>query len=151
MLGILTSEQIEAVLANNVLGHIGCTDGHIVYVVPVTYVYDGDHIILHSRDGMKIDMMRKNANICFEVDAMHDLNNWESVIAWGTYEELTNEEDKYMAMKKLVDRTLKLKVSETALPPHMSGNRVHPHQPGNVNAVVYRIALNKKTGRFEKN
>jgi hypothetical protein len=54
-------------------------------------------------------------------------------------------------MKKLVDKTLKLKVSETALPPHMSDNRVHPHQPGNVKVIVYRFALTEKTGRYEKN
>jgi nitroimidazol reductase NimA-like FMN-containing flavoprotein (pyridoxamine 5'-phosphate oxidase superfamily) len=151
MLGELSSGEVEKLLTDNIIGRIGCTDGNMVYIVPVTYVYDGKYIIMHSRDGMKIDIMRKNASICFEVDVVHDLGNWESVIARGSFEELTNEEDRYYAMKKLVDKTLKLKVSETALPPHMSDNRVHPHQPGNVKVIVYRLALTEKTGRYEKN
>lgn len=55
----------------------------ITYVVPVNYVYDGKFIIAHSVAGMKIQMMRKNRDVCFEVDEMKSITNWKSVIAWG--------------------------------------------------------------------
>jgi uncharacterized protein len=32
-------------------------------------------------------MMRRNPEVCFEVDRVEDLVNWDSVIGWGTYEE----------------------------------------------------------------
>ena len=80
MIGKLTDEQIEEVLNENVLGRIGCSDGKKIYVVPVNYAYDGKSVIAHSSLGMKIEMMRKNPKVCFEVDAMKTFTNWKSVM-----------------------------------------------------------------------
>ncbi|HEY6063157.1 MAG TPA: pyridoxamine 5'-phosphate oxidase family protein [Chitinophagaceae bacterium] len=150
MIGKLNKEQIEEVLKENVLGRIGCSDGKKTYVVPVNYVYDGKFIIGHSLTGMKIRMMRKNPDICFEVDAMKSFTNWKSVIVWGRYQELTDERERYNAMKLFVDRMMHMKISETAIPPEISEKRVHPRSPGNIKPVIYRIVITEKTGRLEK-
>ncbi len=149
MIGKLTKEQIEEVLKENILGRIGCSDGKKNYVVPVNYVYDGKFIIGHSLTGMKIRMMRKNPDICFEVDEMKSFTRWKSVIVWGRYQELTDERDRYNAMKLFVDRMMHMKISETAIPPEISEKRVHPRSPGNIKPVIYRIVITEKTGRFE--
>lgn len=149
MIGILSPAQIEAVLNENILGRIGCNDGRKTYVVPVNYVYDGQHIIAHSVDGMKIRMMRSNPAVCFEVDEMKSFTNWKSVILWGVYQELTDERSRYNAMKHFVDRMIHMKISESALPPETTENRVHPRSPGNIKPIVYRIVINERTGRFE--
>lgn len=150
MIGKLNKEQIEEVLKENVLGRIGCSDGEKTYVVPVNYVYDGKYIIGHSLDGMKIRMMRKNPEVCFEIDEMKSFTSWKSVIIRGQYQELTDEREGYVAMKLFVDRMLRLKISETAIPPEISEKRVHPRAPGNIKPVIYRIVVTEKTGRFEK-
>jgi uncharacterized protein len=150
MMGKLTDEQIEDVLRSNMLGRIGCSGNNRVYVVPVNYIYDNHSLICHSVPGMKIDMMRKNPEVCFEVDDMKDFTNWKSVIAWGVYEELTQAREKYSAMKLFVDRTLRLKLSETAIPPEFTEMRVHPRSPGFIKPVIYRIVLTEKTGRYER-
>lgn len=149
MIGRLNDEQVDEVLYANVLGRIGCRDGDQVYIVPINYVFDGKHIIGHSVLGKKIEMMRKSPKVCFEVDDMKDFTNWKSVIAWGDYQELTDERERYQAMKLFVDRTLRLKVSETAIPPEMSEFRVHPRSPGNIKPIIFRIILTEKTGRYE--
>jgi nitroimidazol reductase NimA-like FMN-containing flavoprotein (pyridoxamine 5'-phosphate oxidase superfamily) len=149
MIGKLNDEQIEEVLRSNVLGRIGCQDSNKIYVVPVNYVYDDKHIIAHSVEGMKIRMMRKNHSVCFEVDEMKNFTNWKSVIAWGEYQELTEERDRYYAMKLFVDRMMHMKISETALPPEITEKRVHPRSPGNIRPVVFRIVISEKTGRYE--
>jgi uncharacterized protein len=149
MIGKLTNEEIEEVLKENVLGRIGCNDGRKTYVVPINYVYDGKCIIAHSVAGMKIQMMRKNPQVCFEVDEMKSFTNWKSVILWGQYQELTDEHDRYQLMKIFVDRMMRLKISETAMPPEISETRVHPRSPGNIKPVIYRIIITEKTGRFE--
>ena len=151
MIGNLNDEQILEVLKTNVLGRIGCTDGKKTYVVPVNYVFDDKFIICHSVLGMKIRMMRKNPDVCFEVDEMKSFTNWKSVIAWGTYQELTNERERYYAMKLFVDRMMRMKISETAVPPEISEQRVHPRSPGNIKPVIYRIVITEKTGRYENN
>jgi nitroimidazol reductase NimA-like FMN-containing flavoprotein (pyridoxamine 5'-phosphate oxidase superfamily) len=150
MIGKLSDEQIEEVLKENVVGRIGCSDGNKTYVVPVNYVYDGKFIIGHSLAGLKIQMMRKNPEVCFEVDEIQGLTNWKSVIAWGQYQELTEERDRYYAMKLFVDRMIHLKISEAAIPPEITENRVHPRSPGNIKPVIYRIAIHEFTGKYEK-
>ena len=150
MIGSLTYDAAKEVLQSNILGRIGCSDGNKIYVVPINYVFDGKYIIAHSVLGMKIRMMRKNPNVCFEVDEMKNLRNWKSVIAWGEYQELTDERDRYAAMKLFVDRTLHMKISETAIPPETSEIRVHPRSPGNIKPVIYRIVIEEITGRYEK-
>ena len=149
MIGQLKSEEIEKVLAENVLGRIGCNDGKKTYVVPVNYAYDGKYIIAHSTKGMKIEMMRKNPEVCFEVDEMKSFTDWKSVIAWGEYQELTDERDRIYAMKLFVDRMMHMKFSETAGSPPSDLEKAHRHSPVSVKAIVYRIVITEKTGRFE--
>jgi hypothetical protein len=57
------------------VGRIGYTDGERAYIVPVTYVYDGKDIIGQAKEGMKVNMMRSNPNVCFEVDSMTNMAN----------------------------------------------------------------------------
>ncbi len=149
MIGRLTEIQILDVLKNNFLGRIGCSDGTKTYVVPINYIYYENYIIGHSVAGMKIEMMRKNPQVCFEVDEMQSFTNWKSVIAWGKYEELNNEEEKQTAMKLFVDHLIHMKISETAVLPQLTERRVHPRTQGIIKPIVYKILFTEKTGRYE--
>jgi len=150
MIGILSVEASKEILQSNILGRIGCYDGSRIYVVPVNYVFDGKYIIAHSVPGMKIQIMRKNPQVCFEVDQMKSMTHWKSVIVWGEYQELNDERERYAAMKLFVERTMHMKISETAIPPELYENRVHPRSPGNIRPVVYRIVIEEITGRYER-
>ena len=118
MLGELTSHEIEEILKSNVIGRIGCSSKQKVYVVPTTYVYDGESILGHTTEGMKINLLRENPECCFEVDVMKDLANWRSVIAWGTYEEVTGE-DADKVIDKLINTIAPMMPSETSQPQRM--------------------------------
>lgn len=149
MLGELTSEQIDHVLNSQVVGRIGCYSDKKVYVVPVTYGYDGTYVYAHSKDGLKIAMMRKNPHVCFQVDVMENMANWRSAIVWGTFEELTSEKDRHHAMEVLMARVSPLITSETVRPHRqtMSPQVVEKEK----RAIVYRIKVSERSGRFEKN
>jgi len=92
MLGTLNETQINNVLSSQVIGRLACTDGKQPYIVPVTYTYDGSYIYGQTNEGMKLNILRKNSNVCFEVDMMTDMRNWQSVIVLGKFEELKNKE-----------------------------------------------------------
>jgi len=148
MLGVLNDKQIDTLLHSQVTGRIGCHADNLTYVVPVTYVYDEGRIICHTREGQKLAMMRKNPEVCFEVDHLGNLANWQSVIGWGTFEEMERAAAKD-AMEKLIDRMKPFMTSETA----------HPFEPGEsperrettgFTAIVYQLKIHRKTGRFEK-
>lgn len=151
MLGSLTQQQIDEVLFRNVTGRIGYHEGERVCIVPVSYAYNGQHIIAHSKEGRKITMMRENPNVCFEVDEMTDMTNWSSVIVWGSYEEITAEKERYYAMKFLVSRLMHLTISETARIPHMEGrDSAEIYKPEVIRTIVFRINIEEKKGKFEK-
>lgn len=149
MIGKLTAAEIEEVLQTSYFGRLGCSDKGRQYVVPINYVYNGRDIIAHSLPGMKISMMRSNPAVCFQVDQVESFTRWKSVIAWGKYQELTEERERYAAMKLFVDRMLHMKISETAVLPEAEPVRMHPRSPGLIKPVIYRIILTEKTGRFE--
>jgi nitroimidazol reductase NimA-like FMN-containing flavoprotein (pyridoxamine 5'-phosphate oxidase superfamily) len=144
MLGALDRDQIDRVLHACVVGRIGVHAQDRTYVVPVSYVYDGDSIYGRSADGLKVRMMRANPRVCFEVDDIDDMASWRSVIAWGTYEELKSEVA-VAAMNLLSSRLAPLTASETAGPAHRGKGHA-----GNGVEVAYRIRLTERTGRFEK-
>lgn len=148
MLGDLNPLQIEKLLQGNTVGRIGCYSNGVSYIVPVTYVYDGKYVYAHSKEGMKIQMMRRNPMVCFEVDKMEDLANWKSVIAWGIYEELNGEEAR-KGMSLLQQRFEKMKTSET-ISEINKNNTPHQNDSGQFKAIAYRIKLLEKTGKFER-
>ena len=144
MLGELNEAQIEQLLRDEVVGRIGCHSAGFGYVVPITYAYADGCVYGHSGPGRKIAMMRANPHVCFEVDHLDDMRNWRSVIAWGTYEELAGEEAA-AAMRLLIERLRPLATSETGQPP-----RAHARDTAGSAAVLYRLRLDEKTGRYER-
>src|ERR1700682_700625 len=91
MFGKLNTGEIDKLISRQLVGRIGCHADGITYVVPVSYAYDGTYIYAYAFKGMKIDMMRKNPKVCFQADNTKNLANWQSVICWGEFEELTKE------------------------------------------------------------
>ena len=148
MLGILNSNQIEHVLQSLIVGRLGCHADNKTYVVPVTYAYNGNYIYGHTKEGLKIDMMRKNPLFCFEVDVIENMSNWRSVIAWGKFEELKTPEQRKEGMKILMDTVMPLMTGETTISNSMTDS--HQNTIEAMKGVVYRIKLTNKTGRYEK-
>lgn len=149
MLGELSKEEIEEVLKSNVIGRIGCMGNGRIYVVPITYVYDDGYVIGHTKEGMKIEFLRANPECCFEVDEMKDISHWQSVIAWGTFEELKGEAAE-QAMEKLIARLLPLVPSETSHAGRMGPTSSRRMSTQGNNPIVYRILLKEKSGRYER-
>ena len=150
MLGELNDQQIETLLKQQVTGRIACHANGVTYIVPVNYVYDGTYIYSHSSAGKKIDMMRHNSQVCFEVDEIQSIFRWQSVVAWGTFEEVVDLEEKQRIMQGLIHRIMPLSVNPANHPSH--GITESDNDVGiDVELIVYKIAIAKKTGRFENN
>lgn len=148
MLGALTREQCEQVLKRELVGRIGCSSGDKVYIIPVTYVFFDKFIYAHSKEGLKIRLMRKNPKICFQVESRESMRDWRSVILWGTYAELKSPVEQKKALKILNDHLHPFLLSESLRPigytdaPRMVERERKP--------VIYRISIDEITGRFEK-
>jgi nitroimidazol reductase NimA-like FMN-containing flavoprotein (pyridoxamine 5'-phosphate oxidase superfamily) len=148
MIGILKDEEIEELLHRNIVGHLGCHDNELTYVVPISYAYDGKYIYCHTREGMKMQMMRKNPRICFQIEELENMSNWKSVVTQGYFEELKSDEERKTALRALLDRASPILASITT---HLG--KEWPFSPDDIKeikGIVFRIGIDNKTGRFEK-
>jgi nitroimidazol reductase NimA-like FMN-containing flavoprotein (pyridoxamine 5'-phosphate oxidase superfamily) len=149
MLGSLSSAEIEELLRTEVVARLGCHAEGRTYVVPVTYAYDGDALLIQSADGLKLRMMHANPWVCVEVDHIDNLANWRSVIAWGRFGELLGA-DASAALARLRERLQPLIISETTPVSDALAEGETRVRSGNGHASIYRIHLFEKTGRFER-
>ncbi len=147
MIGKLTPQQIEDLLFQHVVARIGCHADNVTYVVPTSYAYDGQYVYCHSEEGKKIEMMRKNPDVCFEVDSLDNMANWKSIIAWGRFEEITDPLERKEAIRILNNRVLPMATGQTV---HLSDIWPFTNGGNEVNGVVYKILLDKKSGRYEE-
>ena len=148
MFGQLETHEIENLISHQLIARLGCYADGKMYVVPISYAYDGKYIYAFSMEGMKLELMRKNPEVCLQLDNLGQMDNWQSVILWGKFEELKNKDERNEALLKLVSRILPAITSELVhISPHYP---FPPDQLENISGVVYRIRITEKTGRFEK-
>jgi len=142
MLGELNKREIIDFLNNQFIGRIGCELDGEMYIVPINYVYEDNAIYAHSGEGKKIDMLRGNPRVCFQVDKIESMFKWKSIILWGTYEELEGEE-RQQVMQRLIHRIMPNTNDPGRDPSHAIDQELKD------NLIVYRINIEEGTGRFE--
>lgn len=128
----LTRDEIDDLLNREKVGRIGCHADGDTYVVPVIYAYDGRAFVVASIEGRKIEMMRSDPRVCFEVDT-YGTSGWESAIAQGRYVELATAEEVDGALDLLAERF---------------GRREDSRRRAVSEAtVVFRVEIDEITGR----
>ncbi|TAH64928.1 MAG: pyridoxamine 5'-phosphate oxidase family protein [Anaerolineaceae bacterium] len=77
--------EIESILKRANICRIGLCDDNIPYVVPMNYGYRDNSLYLHSaKEGRKIDIIRENPNVCFEVETDTELvEGGDIACKWG--------------------------------------------------------------------
>jgi uncharacterized protein len=82
---ITDQTQIREILSANCVLRIALTDGNQPYLVPMNYGFEGNTIYLHSaRQGKKLDIIKKNNNVCFEVSDHVETIESEKACNFGT-------------------------------------------------------------------
>jgi hypothetical protein len=103
----MTQKEIEQFLACARVGRLGIVlENGQPYVVPVGYAYADGKIFFHTcNKGLKMDAIRRNANVCFEVDeALSDASMFKSVIVFGTAEIIEDKERMIPYLQRLIDK-----------------------------------------------
>lgn len=66
--------EIESILMNAEICRLGLCVDNKPYVVPMNFGYRDNCLYLHAaKEGKKLDMMRANPNVCFEVEGKSEL------------------------------------------------------------------------------
>ena len=101
MIRNLHPDEIESVLHRHHVGRLACVLDGEPYLVPITYTYLGGFIYGHTMPGQKLDAMRAEPRVSFEVDERWKVETWRSVAVRGVFEELTTENDRDAASAAL--------------------------------------------------
>jgi len=110
---ITDSAEIEQIIKQARVCRLGLVDGSEPYVVPVCFGYEKNAFYFHcAPEGRKIELIKKNSQVCVEIDADVEVTvaenpcgwstKYRSVIGVGRAHILENEEDKIRGLAVLM-------------------------------------------------
>lgn len=138
----MTVEECHEQLRRANFGRLACARDNQPYVVPLNFAFDGSYLYGFTTLGQKVEWMRSNPLVCFEVDEIKNHNQWISVIAFGRYEELPDT-PKYEAARKRAYEFLQKRTMWWE-PAYVS--QEHRTQPHSLAPVFFRISVDRVTG-----
>jgi len=95
----LSQDECSVLLSSARYGRLGLARNNLPYVVPMSYVYHGNSIYLHSRgNGKKVEYVTENSNVCFQIDVLQK-DRWSSVVVSG----IARLSDSVEAKQKMFD------------------------------------------------
>ncbi len=137
MIKEMADAEAKELLGQENLGRLGCIADGEAYVVPVHYHFDGEDLYLHSLPGRKLTALRSHKRACLQVDSIKDAYAWKSVIAYGTYEEITDQKQREEMLVSIFRHL-----------PHMTPVESKMTTRGD-EVVVFRLRLDQITGVSE--
>lgn len=76
---------IEEILQNSRVCRLGISDKGFPYILPFNYGYRDNQIYIHcALTGKKIDLLRENSNVCFEIEQTADIVKNDKACKWAT-------------------------------------------------------------------
>lgn len=141
---ITDPEELDQILQQASLLHLGLHDGPEVYVVPLNYGYRAGALYLHSAlEGRKIECLKRDPEVCFTIIAEQTVVpaakpcgwslRFRSIIGWGTARFLTTVEEKRAGLEVFMDQF-------TTGPHELPDEAV-------ANTAVIRIDIKRLTGK----
>jgi uncharacterized protein len=75
---------IEEILSDSGLCRLGFVDGDRAYVLPFNYGYKDNCIYIHCAvEGKKLELIRKNNQVCIEIDQSLKIEKHEKACRWS--------------------------------------------------------------------
>ena len=100
--------EIESIISRADACRVAFTDGEIPYIVTMNFGYmGGSEMVLYfhcASQGRKLDMLKKNNKVCFQMDTDHKLikgeaacdfgMSYSSIVGWGKVYIISDEIEK---------------------------------------------------------
>ncbi|MGD8962612.1 MAG: pyridoxamine 5'-phosphate oxidase family protein [Desulfobacterales bacterium] len=81
---ITDKSEIESVIRKSQICRLGLSENGLPYIVPLCFGYQDDSLYFHSAtEGRKIDILRRNNQVCFEFDGDTRITTGKTACAWG--------------------------------------------------------------------
>lgn len=135
----MRQKEIHELLHKVGYGHLGCIgEGH-PYIVPMHYYLKDSEIYIFTTVGMKTKYIDTNPEVCLQVEEIHDLQHWRSVVVNGRAERLTEQQE--------IDRVMQfVKTQNPTLSPAINRTWIDAWGRAEL-AVIYRLHPIEMSGR----
>ncbi len=81
---ITDKKEIEAIIRKSLVCRLAMSDEGTPYIVPLCFGYHDNTLYFHSaREGKKVDILKKNNQVCFEFDVDCEIRQGEKACKWG--------------------------------------------------------------------
>lgn len=140
---------IEQILSGAEICRMAMTDGEVPYILPFNYGYRDRCIYIHSApEGKKIDLIKKNNRVCFEVEDDIRITPHKKACGWATrYRSVVG----YGEVEIVTDYEGKLKGLEIIMAQHGAPGRP-TFEPTEVNRmVILKLSVTSRTGKQSSN
>lgn len=134
----LEPDECTAILARNHVGRLAYALRDRVDIEPVHYVHDDGWLYGRTSHGAKLATLQRNPWVAFEVDEVHALFDWSSVVVKGSFHLL--DADGPPREHPVRERALEL--LRTLVPATLDVGDPTPWRD-----VVFRIAIDEVSGR----
>jgi hypothetical protein len=134
----LSDERAAELLTSGKVGHIGVIDGDVPYVSPVSYVVLDNEICFRTGTGRRVEAIRVNPAVSFEVMRTTADGGWECVVVDGRAREVEND-----IFAQNVVSALLSKYREELGSPLSRGKRTPISEP----AIHVAVSIDEMTGR----
>ena len=145
--GSTDRDLMEQLLQSEEVGRLGLTCDDQPYVIAINYTYTDRQILIHcALEGRKLDMIARNARVCFEVSRQegpavpHGGNRcdmpFESVLCFGTARVINDLEERIEVLNRFQTRY------DT---PEKTREQIGPERAAKCGAIV--IDVHRMTGR----
>lgn len=74
------------------LARLACAEADIPYVVPIQYAFANDRLYFFTLPGKKLEIMRRNPNVCVQIDKLKSKHSWKCVIIDARFIDLGGDE-----------------------------------------------------------
>jgi uncharacterized protein len=123
-------------------------DGNEPYIVPLNYGYKDNALYIHcAKEGRKIDILKRNPRVCFEIEGRSELIKsdqackwtmyFQSLIGYGNVSILEDKEEKIAGLDILMAQF---------------GSKKNSYHPKHVDAIVIlKLNIESVTGKQSKN
>ena len=81
---ITDKSEIESIIGKSQVCRMGLSEDGRAYIVPLCFGYKDNSLYFHSaKEGRKIEILKRNNQVCFEFDIDAQIHSGKTACAWG--------------------------------------------------------------------
>lgn len=135
---------IEVIIRKAQVCRLALSENGLPYIVPLCFGYKDNNLYFHTaREGKKLEILRQNNNVCFEIDTDHELvkgkkacdcsMKYRSVIGFGKAE-------------LIEDIDLKRRAFDIIMQNYLEDSFEYPEESIK-NTIIIRVEIESMTGK----